>query len=316
MPSVAEILRSRKTTGFSVEVLPPLKGKGISRLFADLDKLTQFKPLFVNITTHHSEPVYQPAEGGNLRKVFVRKRPGTVAVAAAIHHRYGIPTVPHIICRGFSPEETEYVLIDLNFLGIKDLFLLRGDTDKEVLVPVSESHAHATDLIGQVLDFNRGVMLDGQGVDTPEHPFSFGVAGYPEKHAEAPNMKTDIDWLKRKVDLGAEYVITQLFFGNEHFYRFVDTARAAGIDVPIIPGLKPISRKAQVNVLPRIFNTEIPEQLVESISAATDDEVKKIGRDWLLAQAADLKEHGVPCVHFYSLGAVDTVCSVAQELYG
>ena len=183
-------------------------------------------------------------------------------------------------------------------------------------MPVSESHAHATDLIGQVLDFNRGVMLDGQGVDTPEHPFSFGVAGYPEKHAEAPNMKTDIDWLKRKVDLGAEYVITQLFFGNEHFYRFVDTARAAGIDVPIIPGLKPISRKAQVNVLPRIFNTEIPEQLVESISAATDDEVKKIGRDWLLAQAADLKEHGVPCVHFYSLGAVDTVCSVAQELYG
>ena len=316
MTSVAEILRSRTSTGFSIEVLPPLKGKGIDRLFADLDKLTRFKPLFVNITTHHSEPVYQPADGGNLRKVFVRKRPGTVAVAAAIQHRYNIPTVPHIICRGFSPEETEYVLIDLNFLGIKDLFLLRGDTDKEVLVPVNESHAHATDLIKQVLDFNDGLILDGQRVDKPEVPFSFGVAGYPEKHAEAPNMKTDIEWLKRKVDLGAEYVITQLFFGNEHFYRFVDTARAAGIDVPIIPGLKPLSRKAQLSVLPRIFNTEIPEQLVEKVSSASDDDVRTIGRDWLLSQASDLKEHGVPCVHFYTLGAVDTVCSVAQELYG
>lgn len=315
MPSVAQILRNRQTTGFSIEVLPPLKGKGITRLFADLDKLTEHHPLFVNITTHHSEPVYQPAEGGNLRKTFVRKRPGTVAVAAAIHNRYNIPTVPHIICRGFSPEETEYVLIDLDFLGISDLFLLRGDTDKDTLVPVAESHAHATDLIAQVVDFNKGITIDGAQVEPPSQPFSFGVAGYPEKHAEAPNFKTDIDFLKRKVDMGAEYIITQLFYDNEHFYRFVDAARAAGIDVPIVPGLKPLSRKAQLSILPRIFNTEIPQELVDKVVSANDDDVKKIGRDWLLTQAADLKEHGVPCVHFYTLGAVDTVCSVVRELY-
>lgn len=316
MQSVAEILRSRTSTGFSVEVLPPMKGKNIGKLFADLDKLMKFNPLFVNITTHHSEPVYQPAEGGNLRKVFVRKRPGTVAVAAAIQHRYGIPTVPHIICQGFSPEETEYVLIDLNFLGIRDLFLLRGDTDKEVLVPKECSHKHATDLIRQVVDFNGGLSIDGAHFEAPQEPFSFGVAGYPEKHAEAPNMQTDIDWLKRKVDMGAEYIITQLFYDNSHFYRFVDKATAAGINVPIIPGLKPISRKTQLSVLPRIFSTEIPQGLVEKIMAAgSDDEARKIGRDHLLEQSADLKAHGIPNIHFYTLGAVDTVCSVAEELY-
>lgn len=315
MQSVAEILRNRASSGFSIEILPPLKGKGIGKVYADLDKLMRFSPLFVNITTHHSEPVYQPVEGGNLRKVFVRKRPGTVAVAAAIQHRYGIPTVPHIICRGFSPEETEYVLIDLNFLGIRDLFLLRGDVDKEALVPTEQSHKHATELIAQVNDFNRGVSIDGTRAEAPELPFSFGVAGYPEKHAEAPNMETDMEWLKRKVDMGAQYVITQLFYDNGHFFRFVDSARAAGIEVPIIPGLKPLSRKAQLNVLPRVFNTEIPQELVSRVEAAADADVKAIGRDWLLSQAAELKEQGVPCVHFYTIGAVDTICSVAEQLF-
>ena len=315
MTSVAEILRSRQTTGMSVEVLPPLKGNGIGKIFSDLDKLIKYNPLFVNITTHHSEPIYQPADGGNLRKVFVRKRPGTVAVAAAIQHRYGIPTVPHIICQGFSPEETEYVLIDLNFLGVSDLFLLRGDTDKEVLVPKEVSHQHATDLIEQVMNFNSGKSIDGSVAEPTHVPYSFGVAGYPEKHAEAPNMQSDIELLKRKVDMGAEYIITQLFYNNEHFYRFVDQAQAAGISVPIIPGLKPISRKSQINVLPRVFNTEIPADLVNKILVANDADVKAIGRDHLLAQAQDLKAHGVPCVHFYTLGAVDTVCSVAEELF-
>lgn len=315
MPSVADILRSRETTGFSVEVLPPLKGRGIEKLFSDLDKLMRFSPLFVNITTHHSEPVYHPAEGGNLRKVFVRKRPGTVAVAAAVQSRYGVPTVPHIICRGFSPEETEYVLIDLNFLGIRDLLLLRGDSDKDVLVPAELSHQHATGLIEQVVGFNRGVSIDGGVAEPPARPFSFGVAGYPEKHAEAPNMDVDIDWLKRKVDMGAEYVVTQLFFRNEHFYRFVDRVRAAGVDVPIVPGLKPVSRKSQMSILPKVFNAEIPQELVEAVERADDADVRAVGRDWLLRQAADLRDHGVPCVHFYTMGAVDTVCSVAEELY-
>lgn len=315
MPSVAEILRSQKQAGFSIEVLPPVKGKGTEKLMSDIEKLMRFNPLFVNITVHHSEPVYQPADGGNLHKTFVKKRPGTVAVAAAINHRFGIPAVPHIICHGFTPEETEYSLIDLNFLGIHDLFLLRGDNDKESLVPNGQSHAHATDLIAQVNDFNRGLMTDGQQVDPPSTPFSFGVAGYPEKHAEAPNMRSDLEWLKRKVDMGAEYVITQLFYNNEHFYRFRDQAAAAGIDVPIVPGLKPISRKSQLSVLPSVFATEIPDSLVKTIEAADDADVKAIGRDFLLSQARDLAAHGVPCVHFYTLGAVDTVCSVAEELY-
>lgn len=315
MPSVAEILRSRTKAGFSIEVLPPVKGKGTEKLMSDIEKLMRFNPLFVNITIHHSEPVYQPAEGGNLHKTFVKKRPGTVAVAAAINHRFGIPAVPHIICHGFTPEETEYSLIDLNFLGIHDLFLLRGDNDKESLVPREQSHAHATDLIGQVNDFNRGQLIDGQVAEPLAVPFTYGVAGYPEKHSEAPNMKSDLEWLKRKVDMGAEYVITQLFYNNEHFYRFRDQAAAIGVNVPIVPGLKPISRKSQLNVLPSVFATEIPEDLVTRIEAADDADVRKIGRDFLLAQAQDLAAHGVPCVHFYTLGAVDTVCSVAEELY-
>lgn len=315
MTSVAEILRTRTTPGFSIEVLPPVKGKGVSKLMSDIEKLSQYNPLFVNITVHHSEPVYVPASEGTLRKTFVRKRPGTVAVAAAIQHRFGIPAVPHIICQGFTPAETEYVLIDLNFLGIRDLFLLRGDNDKESLVPRYACHAHATDLIAQVNNFNKGISVEGEQIDAPEAPFTFGVAGYPEKHAEAPNMKSDIDFLKKKVDMGAEYVITQLFYNNEHFYRFRDTAAAAGINVPIIPGLKPISRKTQLSVLPRVFNTEIPEELAMHITEASDDDVRKIGRDHLCAQASDLMAHGVPCVHFYTLGAVDTVCSVAEELY-
>ena len=315
MPTVAEILRGRTQAGFSIEVLPPLKGKGTEKLMCDIGRLMRFSPLFVNITIHHSEPVYEPAESGTLRKRFVRKRPGTVAVAAAIHNKFGVPTVPHIICQGFTPEETEYSLIDLNFLGIHDLFLLRGDNDKESLVPRELSHKHATDLIAQVNDFNRGQLIDGVTVEAPVEKFSFGVAGYPEKHAEAPNMKSDIDWLKRKVDMGAEYVITQLFYDNEHFYRFRDSVVAAGINVPIVPGLKPLSRKAQLNILPSVFGTEIPQPLVTAITEASDEDVKAIGRDHLLAQADDLARNGVPCVHFYTLGAVDTVCFVANEIF-
>ena len=315
MPTVADLLRDRTSTGISIEVLPPIKGKGLVKLNSDLDKLMAFKPLFVNITTHHSEPVYQTLDGGNLRKRFVRKRPGTVAVAAAIKHKYGVPTVPHIICTGFSPEETEYVLIDLNFLGISDLFVLRGDIDKEVLVPKEQSHQHATDLIGQIRNFNEGISIDGEHGDKPETPFSFGVAGYPEKHFEAPNTEEDIKWLKKKVELGAEYVVTQLFYDNDRFYDFVSRARTAGIDVPIIPGLKPISRKAQLNVLPRVFATQLPAELVAAVNECPDDAaVKRVGQQWLLRQCQDLKEHGVPCIHFYTLGAVDTVCEVLRQL--
>ncbi len=319
MPSVAEIIKTlqeNKQTGFSVEILPPLKGKNISKTFADIEKLAQFGPRFVNITTHPSEPVFKETADGTLRKLFVRKRPGSVAVAAAIQHRFGLPTVPHIICNGFTKEETEYVLIDLNFLGIHDLFLLRGDINKEILVPKDKCHPHATDLIRQVNNFNAGISIDGSTFDAPDAKFSFGVAGYPEKHEEAPNFNTDLRYLREKQDLGAEYVITQLFYDNQKYYDFVDKARAEGITIPIIPGLKPLSRKAQLSILPRTFSCQLPQDLVSAVeNAPSDADVKEIGKNWLLQQADDLKSHGVPCVHFYTLGAVDTVCSVASQLF-
>lgn len=314
--TVAEILRRRETTGFSIEVLPPIKGSSISKVFSSIDMLKEFNPLFINITTHHSEPVLQTVDGGTLRKQFVRKRPGTVAVAAAIQHRYGIPTVPHIICSGFTRSETEYVLIDLNFLGIHDIFVLRGDNDKECLVPAAECHKHATDLISQINDINNGRFLEGTLNDPLENIFSFGVAGYPEKHEEAPNMESDIRYLKQKVDSGAEYIITQLFYDNRKFFDFVDRCRAAGINVPIIPGLKPLTKKRQLTILPKIFKCDIPEELAKAIEACKDDEaVKRVGIEWLTMQSKELIAHGVPDLHFYTLSAADSVREIAKAVY-
>jgi len=314
--TVAEILRRRETTGFSIEVLPPIKGSSISKVFSSIDMLKEFNPLFINITTHHSEPVLQTIDGGTLRKQFVRKRPGTVAVAAAIQHRYGIPTVPHIICSGFTRSETEYVLIDLNFLGIHDIFVLRGDNDKECLVPAAECHKHATDLISQINDINNGRFLEGTLNDPLENIFSFGVAGYPEKHEEAPNMESDIRYLKQKVDSGAEYIITQLFYDNRKFFDFVDRCRAAGINVPIIPGLKPLTKKRQLTILPKIFKCDIPEELAKAIEACKDDEaVKRVGIEWLTMQSKELIAQGVPDLHFYTLSAADSVREIAKAVY-
>ena len=314
--TVAEILRRRETTGFSIEVLPPIKGSSISKVFSSIDMLKEFNPLFINITTHHSEPVLQTVDGGTLRKQFVRKRPGTVAVAAAIQHRYGIPTVPHIICSGFTRSETEYVLIDLNFLGIHDIFVLRGDNDKECLVPAVECHKHATDLISQINDINNGRFLEGTLNDPLENIFSFGVAGYPEKHEEAPNMESDIRYLKQKVDSGAEYIITQLFYDNRKFFDFVDRCRAAGINVPIIPGLKPLTKKRQLTILPKIFKCDIPEELAKAIEACKDDEaVKRVGIEWLTMQSKELIAQGVPDLHFYTLSAADSVREIAKAVY-
>lgn len=314
--TVAEILRNRQTTGFSIEVLPPIKGGSINKIFNNIDTLREYNPLFINITTHHSEPVYMSDMNGGLKKQFVRKRPGTVAVAAALQHRYGIPTVPHIICSGFTRSETEYVLIDLNFLGIYDLFVLRGDNDKECLVPQSESHAHATDLIAQINDINNGRFLDGTLNDPLGGKFSFGVAGYPEKHAEAPNIESDIRYLKQKVDAGAEYVITQLFYDNQKYFDFVEKCRLAGINVPIIPGLKPLSKKRQLSVLPKTFNCEMPEDLVSAVEKCKDDDaVKQVGIDWLAMQCNELKASGMPDIHFYTLMATDSVREVVKRVF-
>ncbi len=314
--TVGEILRNRQTTGFSIEVLPPVKGSGLKKVFSSIDALREYDPLFINITTHHSEVVYNTSSDGSIKKLFIKKRPGTLAVAAAIQQRYGIPTVPHIICQGFSRSDTEYMLIDLNFLGIHNLFALRGDNDKDSIVPPEECHQHATDLIKQINDLNNGKFLDGTLNDPFDEKFSFGVAGYPEKHAEAPNIDSDIRFLKQKVDMGAEYIITQLFFDNNKFFDFVDRCRKAGINVPIIPGLKPLTKKRQLSILPKVFNCDIPEAFVKAIEAChTDNDVKQVGIEWLTMQCKELIAAGVPDLHFYTLMATDSVCAVAKQIY-
>lgn len=317
--NVSEILRNREKTGFSFEVLPPIKGRSIAQLFNNVDKLVEFNPLYINITTHRSEMVYKSTEDGLYKKFTERSRPGTVAVATAIQQKYGIPAVPHIICSGFSKTETEYALIDLNFLGIDNLLILRGDKAKHEnrFVPTENGHSYACELENQVNEFNKGCFTDGTKMDiVNEHKFSFGVAGYPEKHDEAPNMDIDIANLKRKVDLGASYVVTQMFFDNEKYFNFVTRCREVGIDVPIIPGLKPIVNCNQLTLLPKSFHVDIPSELAAELAKCKDnDEAKQVGVEWCIAQAKELIARNVPSIHFYSHNATESVRKVAQAVY-
>ncbi len=312
---VIELLKSNNCTAFSFEILPPVKGSNIDKVYSIIDKLKEFDPKYINITTHHSESVYKTLESGLLQKVKIRKRPGTVAIAAAIQQKYGITAVPHVICKGFTKEETEYALIDLNFLGVYDLLLLRGDT-KNLDNGNGEQHVYATDLQLQVNNFNRGIALDGTTFDKPTTPFSYGVAGYPEKHEEAPNMYSDIFYLKQKVENGADYIVTQMFFDNEKYFSFVERCRAEGITVPIIPGIKPVVLKSQLTVLPKIFRSDIPEAFaVELRKCKTDEDVKKVGVEWCIHQCKELIQEGVPSLHFYTLMATESVRQVAKAIY-
>lgn len=317
--NVSEILKDRKSTGFSFEVLPPLKGKSINQLFANIDKLMEFDPLYINITTHRSEMVFKSTDDGLYRCITERSRPGTVAVATAIQQKYGVPAVPHIICSGFSKSETEYALIDLNFLGIDNLLILRGDKAKHEnrFVPVDNGHSFAYELEMQVNRFNEGYFADGTKMDIISHnKFSYGVAGYPEKHDEAPNAEIDLAYLKKKVELGASYIVTQMFFDNRKFYDFVDRCRAAGIDVPIIPGLKPIVNCNQLTVLPKVFHVDLPSELASQLHECADnDAAKQVGIEWCTMQARDLMAHGVPSIHFYSHNATESVRKVALNIY-
>lgn len=317
--TIPQIIEAHSGTGFSFEVLPPLKGKGISQLFNNIDSLKEFNPLYINITTHRSEMVYKSTPDGLFQKVSERSRPGTVAVAAAIQQRYNIPAVPHIICSGYSKLETEYALIDLNFLGITNLLLLRGDKAKHDsrFMPNDNGHAHASELQLQVNDFNRGYFLDGTKMDiVTNEPFSYGVAGYPEKHAEAPNLDTDLHWLKNKVDNGAEYIVTQMFFDNEKYFEFVKRCRQVGIDVPIIPGIKPMTSIGQLTVLPNVFHVDLPADLVNAIVKCKNDaDAKIVGVEWCIQQAKDLISKGVPSIHFYSHNATQSVRQVATQIY-
>lgn len=318
MKRIIDIIEESTSPIFSFEILPPLKGNSIYKVFDIIEKLKPFGPKFVNITSHHSEYIYKQQPDGTHRRVSVVKRPGTVAISAAIQNRYGLIPVPHIICKGFTREETEYALLDLNFLGINNLLVLRGD-EKGVDPMVADPHlynAHATDLQQQINLFNQGVGLEDTVIQGIETPFSYGMACYPEKHEEAPNMESDIYYLKKKVDNGADYLVTQMFFDNQKFFEFEKHCRQAGIMVPILPGLKPITKKAHLSILPKTFRSDIPEELASRIRECKDDtEAKEVGVEWAIRQSRELLEHGSPGIHFYTMSASENVRRIAEKIF-
>lgn len=314
---VIDLINSSKSTAFSFEILPPLKGNSIQKVYNVIDKLIEFDPKYINITSHHSEYIYKTLPDGSFQKVNIRKRPGSVAIASAIQNKYGITAVPHIICKGFTKDETEYALIDLNFLGVYDLLLLRGDVKTlEAGQKTDIYHEHATDLQQQVNDFNKGIAIDGSVFEANETPFSYGMACYPEKHEEAPNIDMDIYWLKKKVEAGAEYAVTQLFYDNKKYFEFVEKVHQAGIDIPIIPGIKPFKKISQLNMVPKTFKVDLPEELTkEALKCQTDEEARQVGIEWCISQCKELMAAGVPSIHFYSIGAVDSIKEVAKIIY-
>jgi methylenetetrahydrofolate reductase (NADPH) len=315
--TVIEHIRESKETLISFEILPPLKGKGIGAIYEHLDPLMEFKPAYINVTYHRSETMFKKKPDGTFEKVEVRKRPGTVAICAAIMNYYKVDAVPHIICGGFTKNETEDALIDLNFLGVDNVLVIRGDAPKNETFFESEpgGHRFALDLMKQVVNMNNGIYLEEDLKNAVKTKFCIGVAGYPEKHFEAPNMQTDLSFLKAKVEAGAEYIVTQMFFDNQKYFDFVKCCREKGITVPIIPGLKPISTKKQLSVIPRTFNVDLPADLSSEImKCKTDDDVAQVGTEWLLQQSRELKNFGVPVLHYYTLGKPKVICNVVKNL--
>jgi methylenetetrahydrofolate reductase (NADPH) len=305
-------------TLFSIEILPPLKGENIRTLFDNMDPLMEFKPPFIDVTYHREEYVYKKKENGLLEKRSTRKRPGTVGICAAIQNHYKVDTVPHIICGGFNKEETENALIDLQFLGIDNVLALQGDAIKSEarFVPEPDGHRYASELVEQIVSMNKGKFIDEELQHATPTNFCIGVSGYPEKHFSAPNLKTDLKFLKNKVDLGAEYIVTQMFFDNKPYFEFVEKCREAGINVPIIPGIKPITAKVQTNVLPTIFHIDLPDELSDEIENCKDNAaVKQVGIEWCVKQSKELIKFGVPLVHFYSMGKSDPIYKIAKQLF-
>lgn len=321
---ITELIAGPKTA-FTFEVLPPLKGNGIDGLRKTIDRLRVYEPKYINITNHRSEYVYGPApfpqpEGSAeiVVRQRVRRRPGTIAIAAMLQQEYGLPLVPHLLCSGYTREETEYQLLDMQILGIENLLLLRGDKAKEdsFYRPTEGGHTHTTDLQLQVNRFNEGYFDDGSPIKNPGKPFSYGVACYPEKHEEAPNLEQDIQMFKKKVDQGADYGVTQLFYDNQKYFAFVERCRELGIEVPIIPGIKPLCKMSQITIVPRTFRCDFPEPLAhELLKCTTDEEVKQVGIEWAVQQCRELMEYGVPSLHFYTVSAVDSIAHIAKEIY-
>lgn len=315
---VTQYLAEAKDTIISLEILPPTKGKSIDSIYSHLDPLMEFKPAFVNVTYHRAEQVFKKRPDGNFERVEIRKRPGTVGICAAIMNKYKVEAIPHLICGGFSKEETENALIDLHFLGVKNVLALRGDAaaNEKFFTPHPNGHRYADDLVKQIIGLNNGTYMEEDIMDGVKTDFCIGVAGYPEKHFEAPNLDTDIYYLKRKVELGADYVTTQMFFNNQHYYNYLNKCKENGVNVPILPGLKPLTGKRQLNMIPSIFNVEVPVDLYNAMmKAKTQEECDRVGEDWLLEQCKDLLKNKVPVLHFYTLGKPQVVYNVLKRLF-
>lgn len=317
MKVIEHIQQAKGDTLFSFEILPPLKGKSIQSIYDGIDPLMEFDPKFINVTYHREEYIYKTRENGLLEKVSIRKRPGTVGICAAIINKYNVDAVPHLICGGFSKEETENALIDLHFLGIDNVLALRGDAVKTEpnFRAHQDGHAYARELVDQIVNMNDGKYLV-EDVSLDQTNFCIGVAGYPEKHFEAMNLSSDMKYLKEKVDAGADYIVTQMFFDNQKYFEFVDKCRAEGITVPIIPGLKPIKNLKHTSFLPKFFHIDFPDELAQDLlKCKTNEEVKALGIEWGIKQAKELKAAGVPCIHFYTMSNSDSVKTIAREVF-
>lgn len=315
---VTQLIAEAKETIISFEILPPTKGKSIESTYKHLDPLMEFNPAFINVTYHRAEQVFKKRVDGNFERVEIRKRPGTVGICAALMNKYKVEAIPHLICGGFSKEETENALIDLDFLGIKNVLALRGDAaaNEKFFNPHPKGHRYAEDLVKQIVSLNNGRYMEEDILEGAKTDFCIGIAGYPEKHFESPNMDTDIYYLKRKIELGANYVTTQLFYKNEHYFNFVEKCKENNIDVPIIPGLKPLTNQRQLTTIPRVFNVEVPVELYsEMMKAKTPEACEKVGEEWLLHQCRDLLKNNVKVLHFYTLGKPQVVYNVLKQLF-
>ncbi|WP_228237123.1 methylenetetrahydrofolate reductase [NAD(P)H] [Allomuricauda sp. M10] len=311
------IKKAKGDTLFSFEIVPPVKGKSIQELYRNIDPLMEFKPPFIDVTTSREEYIYKEKDG-LLDKKLTRTRPGTLGICASLKHKYDVDTVPHVLCGGFTREETEYLLVDCQYLEIENVMALRGDARKEekYFIPTQGGHQYAAELVKQIHDINQGNYLHEVIEGHEMGDFCIGVAGYPEKHMEAPSLQSDLKRLKEKVELGADYVVTQMFFDNKKFFAFVEAAREMGIDVPIIPGIKPIAVKQHLQLLPQVFRVDIPQDLIEAVEGCkTNQDVRKVGVEWAIQQSKELKAAGVPVLHYYSMGKSDNIKDIAKELF-
>ncbi|MBA23056.1 MAG: methylenetetrahydrofolate reductase [NAD(P)H] [Flavobacteriales bacterium] len=318
MKVIDHIKKAPGKTQFTFEILPPLKGQNIQSIYESIDPLMEFKPPFIDVTYHREEYVYKELDNGLLEKHVIRKRPGTVGICAALQNKYNVDAIPHILCGGFTKEDTENFLIDLDFLGIDNVVALRGDAIKSetYFKPHKDGHSFASDLVSQIKNLNKGQYLDDEILNTSKTDFCVGVSGYPEKHMEAPSLESDLHFLKKKIEAGADYIITQMFFDNQKYFEFVEKCKSFGIDIPIIPGLKPLATKKQLNALPHRFHVDLPEDLIKQVIKCKDNkQVRQVGVEWCIEQSKELKAAGVPFLHYYSMGKSDNVKAIAEGVF-